>query len=115
MGWDVCTAPSSFPLLRKVAQLFSVLPWAVLGRLSVTCPVQEPLAALSGSCAARPGPCCIPMANPPSLAKALSLLSTVFLIPPSFLTGTGAEGSVPEQGLDGLALPAVPGAEEPWG
>lgn len=60
MGWDVCRAHSSFPLLRKVPQLLRVLPWAVLwavlGRLSVSpCPVQEPLAELSGSCAARPG------------------------------------------------------------
>lgn len=44
------------------------------------------------------GPCCIPMANPPSLGKALPLLT---IIPTSFLTETGAEGSVDGLGRTG--------------
>lgn len=32
-----------------------------------------------------------------------------------FLTGTGAEGSMPEQSLDGLALPALAGAGQDLG
>lgn len=92
-GWDVCTAHNSFPLLRKEPQLFSVQPWAVVwaplgcaGQSLRGCPVlsRSLWAVLSSSCAARPGPCYIPMANSPSLAKALPLLSTVFLIPTSF-------------------------------
>lgn len=70
----------------------SGLCWAVSHCLPVSW-LQDPLLGLSSSCAAcveapelQPGlgPCCIPMANPPSLAKALPLLSTVFLISTTF-------------------------------
>lgn len=43
-------------------------------------------------CAARPGPCSIPMPNPPSLAKALPLLSTMFLICTSFFNWDWSRG-----------------------
>lgn len=77
----------------------SGLCWAVSPWLP--CAVQEPLAGLSSSCAAcvealelQPGqgPCHIPMANPPSLAKALPLLSTTFLIPASFFNWDRSRG-----------------------
>lgn len=92
----MCRDHSSFSLLRRILQLLSVVLWAVLGSLLLA-------AGLRSSCggpraAARLGPCYIPMANPPSLGKALPLLT---IIPTSFLTGTGAEGSVDGLGRTG--------------